>query len=939
MSENKIQKAFGAPVKSTFAWAAVVALIVLAQVFSIFSPLDRFLSDQRFQLSQRAASGEIVFLAIDKKSLDAIGVWPWPRSVHADITDKLWELGARDIIFDVDFSTPSLPANDAAFADAIERAEGIVTLPVFLQRPGADEPDAAPVVTAPIDMLGKRAWLAAVNVFPDSDGLVRRFPALLQMGDTVISSIPAAIAGTDGGAGNEIGIEFAIDPLSVPTVSVAGLLRGEVAPGLFEDRTVVVGAYATELHDIYAVPKYGVMAGPMLQIIAAETLIANRNIIPVVSLAADITAPALVFLLLYALRRRSSLAAGLALASVSAAAEAAGAYLYLEHGLMLPTAFLHVSTVLAFGLRSVAASDFFRRLSQEATADARNMRRVLEKVVHDNFDAIVVIDENGRVLQASAAVPQVFGTGEPVPERGTPAISFLPELICAQADQAIRSLRDGQAPKPITNTTTIMTRNATCPAIEYTIGLSTLDTAAGGGGRIVACVTARDVTDRLSYEQTLIRLSDRDGMTETWRRHAFLKTADDEFGKAEPGANFAIAAINLHRFKTVNIALGREAGNVVLRAVANRLRNAEGQTIGPARLGGDTFAVLLGNVKDAEDAQRLTQTIAAALKAPYGVGRGSARIAVQVGLAFWQGGAAGGENAEAVLDRAEMALDEARISSGSRAVFFDKDLAEQKLRARIIERDLWNALDRNELSLHYQLQVGLADGSARGAEALIRWDHPELGRVSPDEFTAIAEANGSITALGRWALSTACKEAAHWPVELSVAVNVAPQHFASDTLVADVEDALAESGLDASRLTVELVESELLETDAATLERIRALRELGVSIALDDFGTGYSIIGHLSRLRFDKIKLDRQFMADFETNPETHAIVRSVLALGEALGSLVVCEGVETKEQERLLRLFGCPECQGYLYSRPLPAEEFRALAGDHTGDRVATPA
>ena len=504
---------------------------------------------------------------------------------------------------------------------------------------------------------------------------------------------------------------------------------------------------------------------------------------------------------------------------------------------------------------------------------------------------------------------------------------------------AMTALRNGEPRDPETLTTTILGRDGSRRSIEYTIGLSTLDTAAGRDGQIVACITAREITERLSYQQRLKRLSDRDGMTETWRRHAFLEKADARLGKAAPDTQFAVLAINLHRFKTVNVALGREAGNRVLRTVAKRLRGAEGQAIGPARLGGDTFAVLIGGVRDAADAQSKAGAIVEALEAPYGVGRGTARISIQAGLALWQAGAARPEGAEAVLDRAEMALDEARISGGSRIIFFDRTLADQRLRSRIIERDLWGALEREELSLAYQLQVGLGDLAAHGAEALMRWDHPELGPVSPSEFTAIAEANGSITALGRWALSAACREAARWPETLSVAVNVAPQHFASETLVADVEAALAQSGLAPSRLTVELVESELFETNDAALARIRALRALGVSIALDDFGTGYSIIGHLSRLRFDKIKLDKQFMADFETNPETQAIVRSVLALGEALGSVVVCEGVETREQERLLRDLGCAEGQGYLYSRPLPAEAFRALAQKAPAARASASA
>ena len=631
--------------KTRLAGAAILAVILLAQAASLFAPLDRFLSDRRYLLADREASGGIVFAAIDKQSLDETGVWPWPRSVHGEITDRLRELGAAEIVFDIDFSTPSTPENDAAFAAALARAEGKVTLPVFLQMPDAGDPDAPPIVTAPIEPLAQWAWLAAVNVYPDPDGRVRRFPAALQAGGEVIASVPASIAGDAGGTGDTIGIDFGIDANSVPVISVAELLKGPIAPERIAGKTVVVGAYATELRDIYVVPKYGVMPGALLQIVAAETLIAGRDITQPRSLAADIAVFAGLILLLYAMRKRGSLAAGAALLLFSVAAEAVAAALYLDRAMMIPTAFVHVSTVSAFGLRTVLQSDFFQALTLEARAEARNMRRGLQKVVHDNFDAIVIIDETGNVLDASEAVAGVFNTRPGLPERGAPAIDFLPERLGTETCDTIRAARAGQAPKPETRTLTITDGDGQQRAIEYTIGLSQLDSAeASDGGQIVACLTARDITERLTYEKRLKRLSDHDGMTGAWRRHAFLDAVDAAFADAAHGENFSIVAINLHRFKTVNIALGREAGNAVLRAVAGRLRNGERQVLGPARLSGDTFAVLIGDTEDEADARFAAEAIADIVTAPYRVGRGCAQVGVQalgVAVAFaWSFGTA-----------------------------------------------------------------------------------------------------------------------------------------------------------------------------------------------------------------------------------------------------------------------------------------------------------
>ncbi|WP_193177883.1 EAL domain-containing protein [Oricola nitratireducens] len=918
--------------RRTIVSAGILALILLAQVASLFGPLDRFLADKRFLFADRPASGEVVFVAIDKKSLDAVGVWPWPRSVHARITDRLHQLGAGEIYFDIDFSTPSDPTDDEAFAAAIERAQGSVTLPVFLQYPDAASTQRKATVTAPIDMLARNAWLATVNIHPNSDGKVRSFPTGQVAGSEFIPSVPAAIAGQNAGTEKAIRIDFGIDPATVPVVSVSDLLNDKADPGLFEGKKVVVGAYATELRDFYPVPKQGYIAGAMIQILAAETLIAGRDLLPVGGMPVAAVTLAFLILVLAGLRTRSPLGGAATLVAISAIAEALATFAYVRFGLLVPTAFIHVATLTALGLRSAAMSDFFRRLLREATREARHMRQVLQQVVSENFDAIVVIDEDGRALQTSNAAGAIFDLAPFDAQSDVPASSFLPEELCAEIETALSAVRDGMRHEPEMKTTQLPAEDGGTRSIEYTIGISVLDDdrkKKSGERRLVACLTARDITQRLSDQRKLQWLSDCDDMTNVWRRHAFLRIAGSTIRETGAGQGFAIVAINLHRFKTINIALGRETGNMVLGEVAQRLQDADARVRAVARLGGDTFAVLLDGIADEAAAHAAAECIVGVIKAPYRIKRATAQVGVKAGVVLHDPAIDAAETTGHLLERAEMALDEARIARGTEIVFFDETLANQRKRARIIERDLWGALDRDELTLHYQVQMGLKDGTPRGAEALIRWHHPLLGAVSPVEFVAIAEANGLITALGRWAMFTACKEAANWPEALSVSVNVAPQQLANDAIIADVKTALAHSGLDPARLTIELVESELLETDESTLARIRALKALGVSLSLDDFGTGYSGIAYLAQLPFDEIKLDKQFTRDLTTNPETQGILRSVTVLAETFKMTIVCEGVETREQETFLRLIGCQEGQGYLYSKPLDAADFRRLADE----------
>lgn len=912
---------------------AMLVLVLALQALSLLAPLDRFLSDQRFHFSDRPVSGRIAFVAIDKKSLDAVGIWPWPRSVHADITDRLRELGAREIVFDIDFSTPSTPEGDAAFAAAIERAGGTVTLPVFLQHGDAGSADAEVGITAPIEPFARNAWLASVNVYPDGDGMVRSFPMGMETASGFLASVPATIAGGAVEANGEITVDFGINPEGFETISASDLLDGTAGRASIEGRTVVVGAFATELRDFYAVPNHDFIPGSVLQGLAAETLIADRNLDRIAPMKIALPAFFVLLALTVGLSRQTSLQTILTFASIPILAETVAAVLYVTAGIMAPTAFIDVAALTALGVRSLSMTELFRKLSREAAADARNTRRVLQQVVRENFDAIVVIDEDMNALQVSEAVATVFDLGGALPETGSPVIDFLPMSLSHAVYAAIFEARRGVPPRPETKTFSFTAADGRRRAVEYTIGISELGKTKGkrssrSGAEphrpIVACLTARDITERLTYQERLQWLSDHDDMTGTWRRHAFVRAIDRAMEEEHGG--LAIVAFNLHRFKTVNVALGRETGNAVLRAVAERLEEGEDRFRGAARLSGDTFAVLVGGIRSEADAQDAASRIIESIGAPYPVARGSAKVGVQAGVTLCQAYGAEQASAEMLLENAEMALDEARVAGGSRVVFHDEALATQRKRSRIIERDLWQAVERGEIHLAYQMQVGLSDRAPRGAEALVRWTHPVLGNVGPDEFVRIAEANGFITALGRWILFTACREAAGWPEELSVAVNVAPQQFLRDDIVDEVRGALAESGLKPERLTIELVESELLETADAVLDRILALKALGVKVALDDFGTGYSGISYLSRLRFDKIKIDKQFVRDLTTNVETQGIIRSVALLGESFGMTVVCEGVETREQEAFLRLIGCDEGQGYLYSRPVDAAAFRAL-------------
>ena len=385
----------------------------------------------------------------------------------------------------------------------------------------------------------------------------------------------------------------------------------------------------------------------------------------------------------------------------------------------------------------------------------------------------------------------------------------------------------------------------------------------------------------------------------------------------------AVLSLDLDRFKQVNDTLGHDAGDALLRAVAHRLRGCmrDGDTV--ARLGGDEFAVLQNSVEAAQDVAALSERLVETLSAPYDISGQQVVIGASVGFAMAPGDAA---DPEQLLKMADIAL--YRAKADGRGTFRSfKPGMDAKLQARrVLELDLRRALGTAEFELHYQPLVNLASGKVTVFEALLRWNHPERGRVPPAEFVPLAEETGLIVQLGAWVLQQACLAAARWPEPVRVAVNLSAVQFQTSGVVPAVASALALSGLRPERLELEITETVLLHDARAAIAILRELRAIGVRIAMDDFGTGYSSLGYLRSFPFDKIKIDQCFVRDIGSSEDCRAIVRAVTGLGLSLGIATTAEGVETLEQLAQVRAEGCQEVQGYFFSRPVPAAEVMAV-------------
>jgi diguanylate cyclase (GGDEF)-like protein len=436
-------------------------------------------------------------------------------------------------------------------------------------------------------------------------------------------------------------------------------------------------------------------------------------------------------------------------------------------------------------------------------------------------------------------------------------------------------------------------------------------------------VTYEDITERRRAEAQIAWLTRHDGLTGLANRLLLRERVEQVLGPGGRGSRFALFVLDLDGFRAVNEALGQPGGDQVLRQVAERLLACVRDSDIVARLGADEFAAMQTGIASGEDAAPLARRLLAAVGKPFQVDGRTIELGASIGIAL---APEDGASHDQLLHHAQLALELCRRERRGAFRFFEPEMDAAVQRRRTLENDLRGALERGDFLPVYQPIVEIASGRVSGLEALLRWRHPGRGMVSPVEFIPVAEEMGLIVPIGAWMLKRACADAATWPDGVRVAVNVSAIQFRDPNLVATVATALADSGLPASRLEIEITESLLLEDEAATEATLHRLRGLGVRIAMDDFGTGYSSLGYLRSFPFDKIKIDQSFIRDLDSKPDSHAIVRAITGLGRSLGMRTTAEGVETRAILDILRTEGCCEAQGYLFSRPCAAERVPAV-------------
>ena len=884
-------------------------IVALAIVLSSgwHGALRHALADLRFGWQTRQASGDIVVIAIDAPSIDKIGVWPWPRRLHAELIRQLQKADVQDIALDVDFSTPSDHASDRNFAEALESAGGSVILPAF-QQPGADRTTVH--INRPLQQFSDHSWPAIVNVEAGPDGLVRRYPFGEKLDGTFVPAMAAVLAGKFDEKRAPFLIDFSIRTSGIPKVSYADVLQGDPATlQKLKGKKVIIGGTALELGDRFSVPNGVIVSGPVLQTLAAESLLQHRALQWTSDTVTLAGLAMLALLMLLTWRRLSAgMRVGLLIGTV-VAVEAFAFLLQMVFPLVPDTSLFDIAVVVymaAIALDEIDIRDLLGRVAESR----------FQRVAMSLGDGLICTDANCQISDWNPGATAIFG--------------YQPEEMIGQPFDAICAREGAESSFSIRNAAelaagTVMEFNGRRKNGDVFPVEASFSGWQGTDGFQFGAIL-RDISVRKREAERIRYLAEYDSLTGLINRNTLHARLAAMIAKAETeGGEVALLVLGLDGFQQINDMLGHASGDLVLRAVSERLTSTIPEAGMVARLSGDEFAVALSIDDLGESIGHFAERIRAIFDAPLLAGSRQHRVKVSIGAAVFPGA---GRTADELLSNSHMALSRAKATKRGGYLLF-ADSIRRELETRLtLEAELALAAEHNEFELFYQPQLHLADGSLIGAEALIRWRHPVRGLVSPAEFMPVVNTSPISDRIAEWVLHTACAKAAAWERaghKLRIGVNLSPSQFQSGDLATSVAHALTRTGLSPTSLELEVTEDILLHDEQGALDTFLKIQELGVRIVFDDFGTGFASLSYLKKFPLDGLKIDRSFVLGLLANPDDAAIVSSTIGLSKQLGLSVIAEGIENRATADFLVSMGCEEGQGYFFGRPMPAGDFEA--------------
>lgn len=881
----------------------IVAVAALAAAVGLLAPADRLLGDLRTRALATTVDSDVVVVAIDAHSLKSLNRWPWSRSLHARLLDEIAVANPRAVFFDIDFSVPSGDtAADTALAKALARPRGFpLILPAFWQNVSAAS-GTSRVLTEPLPALNAGSEPGLVNMFPGADGLVRSAVHRDRFGSRDYRSAGAALTGrSDLRSGTAYPVDFRIRPDSFRYVSYADVIDGRVDAALLRGRTIMVGATAIELGDNVPVPVYRTVPGITLQAMVYETL--RRGIPTILPLWSAVALSLLLGLAWCAIRRRGWRVQLGAAVGAAVCVGAGSLYLHAGWNLLLPTAMplLTIGACLFVGV-AVSAD---RQALMALLAGLRLSRQeaLISGVFSASIDGIVVLDAAGRIREANAAAARLFGTRRAALS-GRAARGFLPDLVIPRDTDG--RLCPGR-----------VELRAVTPHGSRPVEVS-VSPAARDRDELVT-VIVRDISERHRQQAVLRHQATHDPLTRLPNRTLLNRLLER---LPEKGVRAALFMLDLDGFKKVNDTLGHGVGDEVLRVLGKRLRESLPDDVRVFRIGGDEFAVLVSRYAGRGELQRVAQQMVERVRAPVTVGDTRLEVGGSIGIALYPDHARSGTM---LLQCADVAMYTAKAGLGS-IEFYDADADHNTLRNLKMTGALRSALMDGRMQLVYQPKLRLADGACCGVEALLRWQDPELGTVSPAEFVPLAESSELINPLTRFTLEQAMRDHARWcarGIEVDVSVNLSARHVGDEAFVQEILGLVDRHGLAPTSLELEITETALMERPERARSVLSRLTRQGIRLAMDDFGTGFSSLAYLKHLNLHTLKIDRCFIQDLTTSASDRKIVQSTLSMAHSLDLEVVAEGIEHPEQSALLAELGCDVGQGFALSRPLASEAF----------------
>ena len=578
------------------------------------------------------------------------------------------------------------------------------------------------------------------------------------------------------------------------------------------------------------------------------------------------------------------------------------------------------------------AADALRMAEELALAqnEAEESARRIQAIMDAMADGLLTIDKNARILSANQSVEEMFGYS--IDEVVGQSLLFLLNSTFFVDQEDLIDYFDSleQNKKEYKRKETGYRKNGTHFPIELSIR------EARFSGQKQFTILVRDVSERFEAEALIRKMALHDSLTGLANRNLLQQRLDEALKMAKRlGKKVAVMFLDLDMFKPVNDLYGHATGDRLLRIVAERLTDCAREVDTVARLGGDEFAIVFTNLDDEKIVTKIAKRILDSIQQPIEIEDKIHNVATSIGISFYPHDS---RNPEELIRMADVALYQAKDDGRRLYRIYDSQMDASAKAEKEIEMDLSRAIEKNELSLHYQPQLDTIDNSVVGAEALVRWNHPIKGLVPPYQFIPIAENCGEIIPIGQWIMETACRQAREWQDKglppFRVCVNISAKQFHLSDFTQRVEDALTKSKLAPQWLELEITEGMVIADKDSIIPKLEKLSSLGVTLAIDDFGTGYSSLAYLKKFSVHQLKIDQSFIRDITEDHDDAAITDAVIRLGHSLGLKVVAEGVETEEHVQLLRQKGCDVLQGYHFSKPLPVDQFEDWLKAHN-DRI----